>query len=124
MSMITQTFSNHIQDFINDVERVFPDDKDIRRAKTAIEALKKANPRLLILGWREHVFVKYGKTIMAGDISFFLEKDYSSDVEGDMTILDAIRRLREPIKNMGEENQNKVMKYLQNLTKLSTMYEG
>jgi hypothetical protein len=124
MSVILQTFTNHIQDFINDVERVFPDDKDIRRAKTAIETLKKANPRLLLLGWREHVTVKYGKTIMDGDISFFLEKDYSSDVEGDMTILHAIRRLREPIRNMGEENQNKVMKYLQNLTKLSTMYEG
>lgn len=124
MSVILKTFSNHIQDFIEDVERVFPEDRDIRRAKTAIETLKKTNPRLLILGWKEHVTVKYGETIMNGDISFFLEKDYSTDVEGDMTILDAIRRLREPIKNMGEENQNKVMKYIQNLTKLSMMYEG
>lgn len=124
MSVILKTFSNHIQDFIEDVERVFPEDRDIRRAKTAIETLKKTNPRLLVLGWKEHVTVKYGETIMKGDISFFLEKDYSTDVEGDMTILDAIRRLREPIKNMGEENQTKVMKYIQNLTKLSMMYEG
>lgn len=124
MSVILKTFSNHIQDFIEDVERVFPEDRDIRRAKTAIETLKKTNPRLLILGWKEHVSVKYGETIMAGDISFFLEKDYNTDVEGDMTILDAIRRLREPIKQMGEENQNKVMKYIQNLTKLSIIYEG
>lgn len=124
MSVILKTFSNHIQDFIEDVERVFPEDRDIRRAKTAIETLKKTNPRLLILGWKEHVSVKYGETIMAGDISFFLEKDYNTDVEGDMTILDAIRRLREPIKQMGSDNQTKVMKYIQNLTKLSIMYEG
>lgn len=124
MSVILKTFSNHIQDFIEDVERVFPEDRDIRRAKTAIETLKKTNPRLLILGWKEHVSVKYGETIMAGDISFFLEKDYNTDVEGDMTILDAIRRLREPIKQMGSDNQTKVMKYIQNLTKLSIIYEG
>jgi hypothetical protein len=123
MSVVLKTFSNHIQDFIEDVERVFPEDKDIRRAKTAIETLKKTNPRLLIIGWKEHVAKKYSETIMAGDISFFLEKDYVSDVEGDTTILDAIRRLREPIKNMGEENQTKVMKYIQNLTKLSMMYD-
>jgi len=37
--------------------------------------------------------------------------------------MDSINRLREPIKNMGVEDQKKTMKYIQNLSKLSLMCE-
>lgn len=119
---ILKVFCNQIQDFIEDVERVLPDDKDIRRARTAIEALKKANPKLLIMGWKTHVADKYGETIMAGNVNFFLEKDYTEDVSGDGSILEAINRLKDPIRSIDESNMAKVIKYIQNLTQLSTMY--
>ena len=67
---------------------------------------------------------KYKREIAAGDIGFFINKDYSSDVSNSSSsdkIMESIDRLREPIKNMGPENQAKVMKYIQNLTKLSDM---
>jgi len=37
-------------------------------------------------------------------------------------ILEKIDCLRGPVRNMNNEDQQKVMKYLQNLTKLSDMY--
>jgi hypothetical protein len=55
-----------------------------------------------------------------------LEKDYSSDIaesNNSDKIMESINRLREPIRNMGPDNQEKVMKYIQNLTKLSDMCE-
>ena len=37
-------------------------------------------------------------------------------------ILDKIDCLRQPVRDMGEEDQQKVMKYIQNLAKLCKMY--
>lgn len=124
MSILT-AFNNHLLEFLEDVSSIFPEDRDIKKAKTALEMLKKANPRAIILIWKSHITEKYGDTIDSGDISFFINKDYSFDIEGAQSsskILDAINRLREPVKNMGIENQKKTMKYIQNLTKLSRMY--
>ena len=57
-----------------------------------------------------------------------MEKDYSTDLlnnnfTGSDKIMDGINRLREPIKNMSKDNQEKSMKYIQNLSKLCKIYE-
>ena len=66
----------------------------------------------------------YKNQIDMGDISFFLEKDYSSDfvdyTQSD-NIMDYINMLRDPIRNMGQENQAKAMKYIQNLSKIAEL---
>jgi hypothetical protein len=64
----------------------------------------------------------YQKEIADGNINFFISKDYSSDLvktDNSSQIMDVIDRLREPIKLMSEENQQKTMKYIQNLSKLA-----
>ena len=122
---VLSAFNNHFIEFLNDVESIFPEDRDIKKAKTSLEMLKKANPRLIVLVWKEHITSKYKTQIESGDISFFLNKDYSSDVQTSnesSKIMGAIERLRQPISSMGKDNQDKTMKYIQNLTKLSEMY--
>ena len=55
----------------------------------------------------------------------FINKDYSADLDNAANpdkIMQAINRLREPVKSMKPEDQNKTMKYIQNLTKLSGIY--
>ena len=119
-------FNDHFVDFINDVQSVFPEDPDILTAKNALTAVRKANPKMIVKIWKAFIAEKYRSEIEAGDISFFVDKDYSSDVSTSNSsdkIMESIDRLRVPIKNMTTENQAKTMKYIQNLTKLSELCE-
>lgn len=122
---ILNAFNTHLLEFLNDVSSIFPNDKDVKKAKAGLEMLKKANPRAIIMIWKSHITNVYGQKIDDGDISFFIDKDYSFDLknsESGNKILEAVDRLRDPVKNMGHDNQEKTMKYIQNLTKLSRMY--
>ena len=124
-SNILKTFNDHFVDFLNDIQSVFPNDLDIQASKTTLLTIKKMNPRLIIKIWNEHIVKKYKNQILNGDISFFIDKDYSDDlneIDDASSITNKINKLREPIKNMGKENQDKCMKYIQNLTKLSELY--
>ena len=124
-SAILKTFNDHFLDFLEDIQNVFPNDPDIVASKTALIGIRKANPRLIIKIWSEHIVKIYKENILKGDISFFINKDYSNDLtemDASSTIIKKINVLREPIRNMGAENQEKCMKYIQNLTKLSELY--
>jgi hypothetical protein len=126
MSNILTAFNDHFLEFLNDVQSVFPEDADILTAKNALIAIRKANPKMIVKIWKGFIADKYRAQILAGDIGFFISKDYSSDVAtaaGSDKIMESIDRLREPVRNMGPENQAKVMKYIQNLTKLADMVE-
>ena len=126
MSNILTVFNDHFVDFINDVQSVFPEDPDILTAKNALTAVRKANPKMIVKIWKAFIAEKYRSEIEAGDISFFVDKDYSSDVSTSNSsdkIMESIDRLRVPIKNMTTENQAITMKYIQNLTKLSELCE-
>lgn len=124
MSNILAAFNDHFIDFLNDVQSVFPEDPDILSAKNALILIRKANPKMIVKIWKAFIADKYRDQIAAGDIGFFISKDYSSDVAtaaGSDKIIESIDRLREPVRNMGPDNQAKVMKYIQNLTKLSEL---
>jgi hypothetical protein len=124
MSNILTAFNDHFLEFLNDVQSVFPEDADILTAKNALTAIRKANPKMIVKIWKAYIADKYRDQIAAGDIAFFVTKDYSNDIasaSGSDKIMESIDRLREPIKSMGAENQAVVMKYIQNLTKLSEL---
>lgn len=117
-------FNNHFVEFLTDVEKVFPEDVDIKTAKTSVMFLQKNNPSLLIKVWKKHVMEKYQDEIENGNIQFFIEKDYNKDIEktnNSEHINEIIERLREPISSMSTENKNKTIKYIQNLSKLANL---
>ena len=122
---ILTAFNDHFVEFVTDVHRVFPDDKDILVAKNALLMIRKANPKMIISLWNECVVGKYKSEIERGDIGFFINKDYSQDLsvsQNSDKIQQAINRLRDPIKQMNPDEQGKAMKYIQNLTKLVDLY--
>jgi hypothetical protein len=124
---ILTAFNDHFVEFVTDVQRAFPEDKDILVAKNALLAIRKANPKMIIKLWNEFVVGKYKGEIECGDIGFFINKDYSHDLvdsHNSDKIKNAIDRLREPIKQMNPDEQGKAMKYIQNLTKLADIYEA
>ena len=121
---LVTVFNDHFAEFVNDVQSVFPDDADILTAKNALLAIRKANPKLLVRIWIKYVYTPYKQQIEAGDINFFLTKDYSTDLarnDNADKIMESIDRLRKPVKDMSPENQAKTMKYIQNLSKLAIL---
>jgi hypothetical protein len=121
---LLSVFNEHFAEFVNDVHSVFPDDVDILTAKNSLIAIRKANPKLLVRIWTKFVANPYKEQIESGDINFFVVKDYASDLarhENADKIMEAIDRLRNPVKQMTPDNQAKTMKYIQNLTKLALL---
>ena len=122
---ILPAFNDHFVEFISDIQQVFPENADILAAKNSLLAIRKANPKMIVKIWNDYVVGQYKKEIESGNLSFFIDKDYSQDIadlgKADQ-IANAIDRLRNPIKQMSKEDQQKSMKYIQNLTKLSSIY--
>jgi hypothetical protein len=126
-SNILTAFNDHFVEFISDIQSVFPEDADVLTAKNSLLAIRKANPKMIIKIWNSFIVSKYRNEIESGNLAFFMEKDYSNDLsnaQNNGQIMEAIDRLRSPVKSMTKENQEKTMKYIQNLTKLSTLYQS
>lgn len=124
-STILTAFNDHFIEFLDDIITVFPEDSDILASKNSMLLIRKANPRLIIQIWNSYIVGKYKSMIDAGNIDFFINKDYTGDLihaDNSKKIVEVIDRLRNPIKSMLPEDQAKTMKYIQNLTKLSTIY--
>ena len=118
-------FNDHFMEFVSAIQEVFPENADILTAKHGLTAIRKANPKLIIKIWKRYIVDKYANEINLGDISFFINKDYGTDLQNISNsdkIIESINRLRNPIQLMSAENQAKTMKYIQNLTKLCGMY--
>ena len=113
MNNILTAFNDHFIDFVSDIQSVFPNDPDILATKTALSAVRKANPKMIVKIWNAYVVGKYKTEIEAGNIDFFINKDYASDVSSASNsdkIMDSINRLREPIKQMTPEDQAKTIR--------------
>jgi hypothetical protein len=124
---ILSAFNDHFVEFVTDIQSVFPEDHDILVAKNSLLAIRKANPKMIVKIWNTYIVGKYKAEIEKGDITFFIYKDYSQDLlytNNPDKIIESIDRLRMPIKAMNPEEQAKTMKYIQNLTKLASMYES
>ena len=122
---ILAAFNDHFMEFVSDIINVFPNNTDILAAKNSFSLIRKANPKLIIKIWKSYVVDKYSDEIDGGDIGFFIDKDYSTDLssaENSDKIIEAINRLRNPVKMMTSDDRNKSMKYIQNLKKICIMY--
>ena len=122
---ILKAFTGHLMEFVTEIKKVFPEDADLRTGYFFLEGLVKVNPKSVILGWKECVNEPYKEEILRGDVDYFINKDYDKDLEGSQNkgrLLKTIDSFRERVRNMGEDNKKKSIKYVQNLTKLCGMY--
>ena len=124
-STLLRAFNTHFFEFLDDLLRVFPDNKEISYAKTSFETIKRANPRAIIKSWYNFVFLPYKDVIDNGNLTFFIDKDYCSDLSHlnkSEEIMKMIDNIRNPIREMDETNKTHALKYVQNLSKLSDLY--
>lgn len=124
-STILKGFNTHFFEFVDDIIQTFPDNTNIKDAKTTFEFFKKANPTSIVKAWSSFVYQPYKDVIAAGDINFFFEKDYKSDLTylaNANEVMKIIDTLREPVRNMSDSSKANTLKYIQNLCKLSVLY--
>ena len=122
MSSLLKAFNNHLLEFIDDIIRIFPQNIEIKTGKTFIEGIRKVNPKKIITYWRDNILKLYEKEITDGDIRFFINKDYKSDIGTEGQRLQILEDIRSLVKNTTFENKEKAIKYLQNLTKICKLY--
>jgi hypothetical protein len=124
-STVLRGFNNLLFEFVDDIISIFPDNYDLKDIKTAFEFFKKANPTSIIKAWHYFVYQPYKDVIKAGDLSFFCDKDYKSDLsymKNSDNIMKAIDKIRDPVKQMNPVNKDTAMKYVKNLCMLSNVY--
>lgn len=118
-------FNNQFNEFFDEIIKLFPSDVDIVNTKNSLQLMKKMNPRLIILCWKDFIAKPYGDEIEKGGMDYFISKDYSRDVEkmeNSAKILEVIDRLRQPLSLLHDQDKETAMKYINNLTKLSLLY--
>lgn len=122
---LLKTFNTQFFAFLNDILVIFPENKDIAKGKKSFELLNMASPSMIIKIWHSHVNRLYKEHIDKGDLDYFIEKDYSDDLQAlsdSEDVLRIINMIREPVRLMDETNRDHTRKYLQILSKLSLLY--
>ena len=122
-SVIIKGFNQHFEEFIEDIQSVFPDDDEVKTMKNLLYIIKKTNPRLILETWNSYITIPYREPIEKSDISFFINKDYTElNIVITDNISNFIERLRGYVRNMTEQNQQKSMQYVKNLCNLTKLY--
>jgi hypothetical protein len=122
---ITRAFNKMIFEFLDDIISIVPENIDIKNTKIYFETIKNLNPSLIIKLWYTYVYDPYKSYIDEGNVEYFINKNYISDVQKMQNvteILNGIQKIRDPIRGMTETNKAISMTYIQKLSKLSEMY--
>jgi hypothetical protein len=122
---LMRAFNKCFYDFMDDIMSVFDDKQTFIQAKKNCEMIQSANPSILVRAWHQYVYSKYADIIDAGDTEFFLDKDYSDDVnQFDYAehIMKVINTFRQPLKNLSPSNKDMAMKHIQMLSRVSAKY--
>tara|TARA_B100002051_G_C16439406_1_gene488178 strand:+ start:263 stop:658 length:396 start_codon:yes stop_codon:yes gene_type:complete len=128
-TQILRAFNDHFQEFMDDVLRVFPNDRELRTVANALGSMRKANPKLMHGVFLERIVRPYRSAIDKGDPNFFVDKNWTDDVSDNQlaskgVVLNKIERMRGSVKRMRGEDQRKSMRYIQNLAKIAELYES
>ena len=122
---VLSAFNNHLTELFEALIDMFPNDQTLKIANTAILTLRKANPKIVLPIWKTYILDKYEENIMLGNINYFLEKDWTKDFVEESSVklvLEKITVIKQTIKNLSNDDLQKTILYLQNLTKLCKLY--
>ena len=124
-SLFLKAFNNQLEEFLDSLLLILNNNVDLIAFKNIISQARKANPKLIIQAWHKNVSLKYETQIKSGDVEFFLSKDYKKDVnklENKGELVTTIENFKFLLKDIGVNNQQTSMKYIQNLLTLSQLY--
>ena len=105
-----KAFGNHLLEWMDWVCELFPNDVDMEKARTALQQVKKFNPKGLMTLWYRQIYSRYKKQIDDEDFTFFLVKDYSWDIEEGYAVnaekaLKVIDRIRHQLNSLSDDEK-------------------
>jgi hypothetical protein len=119
-------FNTHFFDFFTYIIETISENDEIRFAKTSLEQIHRMNPTLIIKSWFSFIYLPYKDVIESGNIDFIINKDYKKDVsilEHADKIINVINKIRDPIRQMNEQQRERAIDFIKGLSKLSIMYQ-
>ncbi len=124
---LIRSFNDYFCEFLDDISRVLPGNKQISAANRSFKTLIEMNKTILVKCWYKFVYLKYSQVIEDGNIEFFFEKDYSDDLtklQNAQNIMEIIDSVRQPAKEVCENPKNKeyMVSYIQGLCRLSIAF--
>lgn len=104
------------------------DNKDFKRFYNQNLFVKRTNIKLLIRTWYEHITYFYKEPIFRGNIQFFLDKDYSSDISENRDFSNTysidtyIQYFKSVYESLDKKQVDTFVSKVQELTQLSNLY--
>lgn len=117
--LLIDAFFNQFSDFLNELIRVFPNDADFPTFKTALTLLQRTNPMLVITQVKTCTD-PYAEMIASKNENFFIEHDYSEDVDGDGAVQQVIQKLKGLWEVLTPNNKKVVWDYVKVIRDLAS----
>ncbi len=128
-SRLVKIFAEQTEELYLDLINVYPENVEIKTGLTLVQTMKRFNPKLMINKYKVAVNNKYYDKILRGDVTFFINKNYTNDCENvgydkksAQVQSDWIESLKSLYSGAEEENKKKLIKYFQNFSKICRMY--
>ena len=121
---LKELFCSQLIEFMDDIILVFPNNLDKKTGRSFVVGLIKVSKKKLMGIWKTSIVDIYDEAIMKGDKDYFINKDYSYDLGSGGTdkMMNIVEEIRLLIRNTSDENKDKAIKYLQNLSKICKLY--
>ena len=111
-------FTNQLQNLINNLSKMYPNDPDIIFSKTTVGFIKRTNPRKLSEIFNKYV-KQYESQIMSKDEEFLMNNNFTED--DNIEIINQkidyaesiIANLRKYWSSMDDDSKENIWKYLQ-----------
>jgi hypothetical protein len=116
---VLSAFTTQLLRFFQELSDTFPEEREIRVAKEAIDGAKKINPRLLLDLFDEHMYKDLAQAIYAKDVETILTVGKQKIDKQFNEISPALSIFNKYWHTMGEANQTSIWQYLTVLCRLS-----
>lgn len=124
MATPIKIFNSHFKEMYEDMLYIFPNYKPLTKAQYTVDILLKTKPNIIIKFWK--LFSqKYADNIETDGLHFFIDHDFTEDARkfNAEYILEYIQEMGVLMNQMTEENKEKMLEYIHNLSKISHMYK-
>ena len=126
-----EIFNKKLQELLNDLIVVFPDDKDFKLFKNSVRLITLADVKKPLQMFKLSLTDEYKKNIEERNTDFFLDNDYSDVLNNDIikqTMNDddvnkkLINKLKGYWKDLNDNNRDTIWSYFNILLKLSNKF--